>query len=354
VHLSAAHQALADLQDAAALPVATSIMGKGAVDERHPLSIGVAGHTMGVRGMARHLRPLFDDADVVLLVGTRTDQNTTDDWTLLPPTATLIHLDLDGGEIGRNYEAVRLAGDAGVTLEALRAALEARDLGKRQAARAGLEGRIAAAREAHVEEARPMTESNARPIRPERIMAEAARQLTEDSVVVSDASFSHVWTANYLPALRPGMRMLQPRGLAGLGWGLPMAIGAKLAAPDSPVLVFAGDGGFGHVWSELETSRRMDVPVVMTVFNNQVLGFQALAETMRFGRHTDACDFAPVDHAAIARACGCHGLRVEDPNDYADALRAALANDRTTLIDVITDPAAFPPITLFDDHVDGG
>lgn len=354
VHLSAAHDVLAALQEEAALPVATSIMGKGAVDERHPLSIGVAGHIMGVRGMARHLRSMFDEADVILLVGTRTDQNVTDDWTLFPPTATLVHLDIDGVEIGRNHEAVRLAGDAGATLEALRTALAQRDLGKRRAARAAVEARIAAARADHAEEARPMTGSAARPIRPERVMAEVARQLTTDSIIVSDASFSHVWTANYLPALRPGMRILQPRGLAGLGWGLPMAIGAKLAAPASPVLVFAGDGGFAHVWSELETSRRMDVPVVMTVFNNQVLGFQALAENQRYGRHTDACDFAPVDHAAIAEACGCHGVRIEGPNDYAAALRAALSADRTTVIDVITDPQAFPPITLFDDRAGGG
>ena len=107
------------------------------------------------------------------------------------------------------------------------------------------------------------------------------------------------------------------------------------------------------MWSELETSRRMDVPVVMTVFNNQVLGFQALAEDQRYGRHTDACDFAPVDHAAIAEACGCHGVRIEDPDDYAAALRAALSADRTTVIDVITDPQAFPPITLFDDPAGG-
>jgi acetolactate synthase-1/2/3 large subunit len=289
-----------------------------------------------------------------LLVGTRTDQNATDDWTLFPPTATIIHLDLDGGEIGRNFEAVRLVGDAGATLVALSEALAKRDLTKRRAARSELEARIAAARDAHRAEAEPMTGSDARPIRPERVMAEVARQLTPDTVVVSDASFSHVWTANYLPALRPGMRMLQPRGLAGLGWGLPMALGAKLAAPNCPVLVFAGDGGFGHVWSELETSRRMEVPVVMTVFNNQVLGFQALAETLRYGRHTDACDFAPVDHAAIAEACGCHGVRIEDPNDYQDALRTALAADRTTVIDVITDPAAFPPIGLFDEVAGGG
>ena len=348
VHLSGAHEELAALQDAASLPVATTSMGKGAVDEAHPLSVGVVGYYMGRRGMARHLRDLVVDADVILLIGNRTNQNGTDSWKLYPAGARYIHLDIDPLEVGRNYEALRLVGDAKATLSALLAALRRQDLAQRHAARDALARRIAAGRLAHAAEAAPMTGSAARPVRPERLMAEMDRVLTAETIVVSDASYASIWTGNYLRVRRPGMRFLTPRGLAGLGWGLPFALGAKAAAPNAPVLCLAGDGGFGHVWSELETSRRLGLPLALTVLNNQVLAYQTHAENLLFGAHTDACSFTSVDHAAIARACGCRGIRIEDPADYAPALREALAADITTVLDVVTDPDAYPPVTAFD------
>lgn len=349
VHLSGAAAALAELQERAALPVATTVAGKGGVAETHPLSVGVVGYFMGPGSATRAMRPLVDRADVVLLIGTRTNQNGTDTWSLFPQGARFVHLDMDPEEIGRNYEALRLAGDARATLTALLRALARRDLSRRERARAGLEREIAAARAAHAEEIAPVATSERSPLRPERLMADLARVLTPESIVAADASYSSIWVANGLIALAPGMRLLAPRGLAGLGWGLPMAMGAKLARPDRPVFAVVGDGGFAHVWSELETACRMDIPVVVTVLNNGVLGYQKDAEDMKLGRHTDACAFAPVDHARIAEACGCLGLRVDRAADYAEALQEGLAADRPTVIDVATDPMAYPPITFFDD-----
>jgi len=277
VHLSDAHNELAHLQEAAGIPVATTSMGKGAVDERHPLSVGVIGYFMGTRGVARHLRGLVDEADVILLIGNRTNQNGTDSWTLFPPTAKYIHIDIDSQEIGRNYEALRLAGDAKLTLAALDAALARQDLSKRREGRAAVEQRIAAARRSFMAEAQTMMHSDAVPIRPERLMLELGKVLQPDSVVVSDASYAPIWAANYLIAQRAGMRFLAGRGLAGLGWGLPAAIGAKLAVAEREVFCITGDGGFAHVWSELETARRLDIKVIVIVLNNQILAYQSHA-----------------------------------------------------------------------------
>jgi acetolactate synthase-1/2/3 large subunit len=348
VHLSDAAAELALLQESCSLPVATTTMGKGAVDERHALSLGVIGYFMGPGGMARHQRKLVEEADVILLVGNRTNQNGTDSWRLLPRSARFIHIDIDGGEIGRNYESLRLVGDAKLTLAALAAALRARDPAKRRAARPALEHSIAQGRKRHRLEARPLLRSPARPIRPERLMGDLASLLRPEDIVVADASYASIWTTNYLTSLAPGMRFLAPRGLAGLGWGLPMALGAKLAAPDRRVFCLVGDGGFAHVWSELETAKRHSLPVTVTVLNNQILGYQKHAEDVLFGAHTTAVDFQPVDHAAIARACGVRGVRVENPGDYAAALAEAAAAGETTVIDVITDPEAYPPITSFE------
>lgn len=343
VHLSKATEEVAALQSRLHLPVMTTVMGKGCVDESHPLSMGVAAYNLGKLSPARDLKGIIERADVVLLIGTRTNQNGTDSWQLYPDGARYIHIDVDGTEIGRNYEALRLVGDAKLTLQALIAKLEGTCK-----PRPAVEKEIAAARNAHAQVIAPVLHSNASPLRPEKLMADIGQVMTPETIVVADASYSTLWVACYLRSLLPGQRFITPRGLAGLGWGLPMAIGAKLAQPKSPVVCVVGDGGFGHVWSELETVKRTNVPIALTVLNNGVLAYQKDAEDVKFGRHTSACRFSPVDHAAVARACGLQGVRIERAADYLPALREALASKETVLLDVVTDPDAYPPITFFE------
>jgi acetolactate synthase I/II/III large subunit len=343
---SRAQEELRELQEIAHLPIATSTMGKGGVDETHPLSMGVIGYFMATRGMAKFVKPMVTDADVVLLIGNRTNQNGTDSWKLLPREATYIHVDIDSMEIGRNYEALRLNGDAKLTLSALNSAMAAQDLSKRQSARASIVSTIATARLRHQEEIAGVAQSEAAPIRPERFMAELEKQLAEDHIVVADASFSSIWIANYLTA-KFNRRFITPRGQAGLGWGFPLAMGAKIGNPDRPVFCIVGDGGFGHVWSELETACRHGIKVVVAVMNNGVLGYQKHAEDAGLGRHTNVCDFTPVDHAAIAEACGVRGIRLERAQDIAATIKEALAADASVLIDILADPNAMPPVTAF-------
>ncbi len=343
VHLSGACEQVAALQRDAHMPVMTTVMGKGVVDERHPLSIGVTGFALGKLSPARYMRPIIEQADVVLLVGTRTNQNGTDSWTLYPDAARYIHIDIDSAEIGRNYEALRLNGDAKLTLAAIHEKLR----GRRGPA-PEIKSRIAEAKQKHVADISALEQSDASPIRPERLAADIRQVLTPETIVVADASYATLWMACYTLSLKVGMRFITPRGLAGLGWGLPLAIGAKVARPGSPVLCMVGDGGFAHVWSELETAVRRKTPVVLTVLNNSCLGYQKDAEDVKFGRHSTACYFTPVDHAGIARASGCRGIRIEKACDYLPALREALRCNETTVLDVITDPAAYPPVTFFD------
>lgn len=343
VHLSDACEALARFQEAANLPVGTTTMGKGAVDETHPLSFGPISYYLGRGSTSRSQRPLVEEADVVLLIGSRTNQNGTDSWRLYPPKARYIHIDIDGQEIGRNYEALRLVGDARATIDALREAIERLNLDKRRAARGAVERRIAQARAADRTEIRPSDR-----LRPEHVMAQIDRRLTPETIVVADASYASVWAANNLVARKAGARFLYPRGLAGLGWGLPLAIGAKLAAPCRPVVVIAGDGAFAHAWPELETARRLGLALTVIVLNNQVLGYQRDYEQVVYGAHSGACDFTPVDHAAIARACGCAGERIEDAAAIGPALDQALQAPAPAVLDVMVDPSAYPPITGFD------
>lgn len=142
-------------------------------------------------------------------------------------------------------------------------------------------------------------------------------------------------------------RFIIPRGQAGLGWRFPLALGARVGCPDKPVFCVVGDGGFGHVWSELETARRHNVKVVLAVLNNGILGYQKHAEDALLGRHTSVCDFTPVDHAAIAEACGLKGIRVTRAQEISGAIREAIAAEGSVLIDVLTDPNAMPPVSVF-------
>lgn len=348
VHTSGASPELAELQQLASLPVATTAMGKGVVDETDPLSVGVIGYAMGLNGSTRHARSMVQDADLIFFVGSRTNENGTDGWRLFPRSATYIHLDMDPVEVGRNYEALRLVGDAKLTLRAVLDELSTGSLDNRSAARAQVVAQIDAVRREYQVQIQPLAESDNSPIRPERILRELDAQLTPDTIVVADASYSSVWMCNYLRSRRAGQRFLAPRGLAGLGWGVPMALGAKAANPDSPVIALVGDGGFAHCWSEIETSVRMGLPITVVVLNNAILGYQKHSELYQFAAHTDAVHLSPVDHAAIAIACGARGVRVESAAELAHTLRAAQVAPVATVIDVVTDPNAYPPISAWD------
>jgi acetolactate synthase-1/2/3 large subunit len=152
IHISDAAAELAALQDAAALPVATAAMNKGATDEGHPLSVGVVGYFMGTLSRTRHMRALVEEADVILLIGNHPNQNGTNSWQLYRKHAYYIHIDVDGQEIDRNYEG-RAAWQADMDAAA--------DL-------------------------------DATPIRPERLMRDLDAVLTPDMITVADASYASI------------------------------------------------------------------------------------------------------------------------------------------------------------------
>ena len=175
-------------------------------------------------------------------------------------------------------------------------------------------------------------------------MRDLNKVLTPDTIVVSDASYAAIWAANYLVAQAAGMRFLSGRGLAGLGWGLPAAIGAKIAAPERTVVCIAGDGGFAHMWSELESAKRLGVKVVVIVLNNQILGYQWHAEDVLYGAHTDAV------RARAGRSCGHRArLRLRRNTRRAGGRFPGRARPRVesagndASIDVLIDPKAIRP-----------
>ncbi|WP_332685522.1 acetolactate synthase catalytic subunit [Bosea sp. (in: a-proteobacteria)] len=349
VHTSGAQAELTDLQQRFALGVATTIMGKGAVSESDPLSLGVVGSVMGPGSPSRAMRSLIRSADVVMFVGNRTNDNGTASWSLFPNSAEFIHIDVSADEATRNYPSLPLIGDARTTLQALGAAMaglaEAESCAARR--RPLLAEAIAQARAATADEVAAVTLPSRDPLRPEHLMHVLQERAPEDTVFVADASYSSLWVSQYVQARQPGRRFLFPRGLAGIGWGYPLAVGARLALPSTPVVAVVGDGGFSHSWAELECAVRHGIDVKAIVLNNAILGFQRHAEMARFGKATEVCAITRIDHAMIARAVGCTSAIVASAADLSAALDRMFAEEGPFLLDVHVDPDAFPPIAGF-------
>lgn len=343
---SGAFAEIAELAERFAAPVATTMTGKGAIADSHPLSAGVLGtSTGGLYGSGKVPNTLLDEADVVLVLGSRTGQICYSNWTLPKPGTALIHLDVDPGEIGRNFPTdVAMVGDVRDTLRDLLA--HCRGTGIARADR-GNGGRMAALKEEWAREVAPVAESARMPMRPERVMAEIGRLTDPSTLIVTDASYVTGWAMSQLQVPVAGRFMLSPRGTAGIGWSLPAAIGAKLGDPSRTVVCVAGDGGFGYVMNELETAARYGVRVLTVVFNNSTLGFQRHWEQLAMGSYLE-CDFLEVDYSEVARALKCRGESVTDPADLAAALARGLACDGPYLINAVIDPEAAAPIMGFD------
>ena len=332
---------VAELLDA---PVATTPLGKGAFDETHPLSAGVTGaYTGGALGRGRIANEVVRAADVVLLVGTKTDSIATANWTVPDPVSRIVHVDVDPAEIGRNYPSLGVVGDARLALAALAGQLRS----ARRVTAHELRSEIRAASRAWLASVEPLLASDAVPIRPERVVAELARSVNDDTILCTDASYASAWAMDLISFRQPGRRFLAPRGFAGIGWGLPAALGAKLAAPDKRVLCLTGDGGFGYVFQELETAARYGIAVVVIVLNNSSFGFQKHAEELHYGRSFET-ELLDVDYAALAKVLRCEGIRVVEPAEIGSAVERAIASNRPTVVDVVVDPDAYPPLLMYD------
>src|SRR5207245_4687693 len=220
------------------------------------------------------------------------------------------------------------------------------EAGRARTARAGYLGEIPARLTAWREEAAPRLGSSERPIHMARLCNELNKALPPDSILVADGGFAGHWTGLLYDTKSPGRHFIPDRGLASIGYGLPGGIGAALAAPTTPVVAITGDGGFNMMLGELETARRAAVGLTIVVVNNAASGYvKALQHAMFRGRYQSS-DLVEMDYAAIARAMGCNGIRVEDPDQLGTALRESLAErSRPTVLDIVVtrDPARMLP-----------
>ena len=341
---SGAWNELTELAEALGAAVGTSICGKGAIAEDHPLSLGV----VGSNGRRPYANAVLEGADLILYVGCKTDSVTTAGWTLPPLTTsqTILHLDVDPTEIGRNYAtAVGLVGDAKLGLGDLAQTVRVLGAQPRPNPLHALEDKVSEFWADFEAKAKVATY----PIKPQRVIRALAQLLPSDSVVIADAGTPTPFAAAYLRS-RAGRQVIIPRGYGGLGYAIPGVLGAKLARPQATVVGLMGDGSFGMSAGELETVARLGLPVTLIQFNNACFGWIKVSQELFHRGRSFGVDFSSeTDHAGIARGFGLRGVRVEDPKDVEPALRKALASDGPTFIDIVTEceTTELPPVEKF-------
>ena len=340
VHLSGAYRALQELAELTSTPVAHTMSGKGSIACTHSLSAGLFGR------YSRIANDLIAASDCLLVVGCKLGEIATKRYAIPAPHIPIIHLEIVAEEIGRCHAAeVALWGDARAGLEDLAEAL-ADGAARARAARADYVAEIPRRMAAWEEEASPRLNSRDRPIHMARLCRELNRALPADAILVADGGFAGHWTGLLYDTKRAGRHFIPDRGFASIGYGLPGGIGASMAAPATPVVALTGDGGFNMMLGELETARRAKLGLTIVVVNNAASGYvKALQHAMMGGRYQSA-DLSEMDYAAVARAMGVGGIRVEDPEELGAALAAGMTErDRPTVVDVVVtrDPGQMLP-----------
>lgn len=331
---SGARSELLRLAQALDTPVATSLNAKDVIPDAHPLAVGVVG-TYSRECANRALA----EADVVFFVGSRVGGQVTHGWALPRADAEVIQLDLDAPELGRNCgNSVSLLGDARATLAALLDGVAAplrRDLWRE---------RVRALVAAWRRETATLLESEAVPMRPERICREISRALPDNGVIVSDTGHAGIWSGTMIELSSAGQRYIRCAG--SMGWAFPASLGVKCALPGRPIVCFTGDGAFYYHLAELETAARYGLNVIVVVNNNSALNqeiplFEKAYGGAPRGRADEMWRFLDIDFARVAESLGCVGMRAETPAELASALRAALRHKRPVVVDAVSDVGAF-------------
>lgn len=287
--------------------VVTTREGKGAIDDRNPLSVGTMWNNS-------RLRPVLDAADVVLAVGTRLQ------GFGFGPGTRIVHVDADSGEIGRNAPVeVAVPGDARLTLTALRDALD---------------GMVPtrASRGAEVAAQRAQVEDQLRAIGPAAGIVETLRDaIPDDAILVPDtATVSYMCHMHY--------RVYEPRTylpssfMGTLGFAYPTALGAKVGRPQRPVVAVVGDGGFLFTATEMATAAQYGIATVTVVFDDGAYGNSNRDQRERFGGREIGTQLRNPDWVALARAFGIDAVAVSGPEDLGPAVRDACAADAPVVV----------------------
>ena len=341
VRASGAGPELVALAEALQIPVATSLNGKDSIPGNHPLSVGVVGSYS--RESANRI---VNSADLVCFIGTETGGMTTHFWAVPKIGTQAIQIDIEPEALGRNYPlAAAVNGDAKVALAKMLAACDRGTAAKRKTWIAEAQS-ICGEWQAKYKAA---LNSDAVPIRPERLCHELTRHVPDNAIVVVDTGHAGMWMGGMYDLTSPRQNYMRSAG--HLGWAFPAGLGAKCAAPDRPVVTFTGDAGFWYHIGEVETAVRWNINAVTVVNNNgggnqSKRGFDRVYGGEQTPKARELWTFSKMNFARLAEDMGAFGIRVEKASDFAPALAKALAAGRPAVVDVVTDIEVLAPTAV--------
>jgi len=307
-------------------PTANTLMGKGAFPNDHQLSLGLC----GMHG-SKASNSMVPKADVLLVVGSRFSDRTTARVADFNPEGKIIHLDIDRSEVDKNVEAVtKVIGDAKLALNGLYTRVKALQSNGNPA----WSSKIAQYRENWDEE----PDKAKGFLRAPKVIRALRDLMPRDAVVTTEVGQNQMWAALHYDAYLP-QTFFTSGGLGTMGWGFPAAIGAKAAKPGVPVVDIAGDGSFGMTENNLATAVEEELPVIVVVLNNNVLGMVAQWQRLFYDERYSAVKLkGNPDFVKLADAYGAEGVRTETLDDFRTAVRRAMKADVPTVIDVPIHP----------------
>jgi acetolactate synthase I/II/III large subunit len=332
VRLSQADGELMQLAERLGIPVATTLKGKSAFPENHPLSLGVfgfAGHPLAEAYL------LSGEVDVLVVVGSSLGEFQTHSWDKrLMPQKALIQIDIDPMEMGKNYPVdVGIVGDAKAVLRSLTDTLatqypETRPVSDRLKT---LRSQIVRYHKAE------LLEAESTPMKPQAVMAKMQKVLPENTLLFLDNGNCVSWGIHYYEARQPNT-IFASLGMAAMGYAIAAAIGGKLAAPDRPVVALVGDGAFAMNGMEIHTAAEYNIPVIWIVLNNGGHSMVYHGEKLLFGGELNSSRFRkPIDIWGLAASLGVRSFKAETPAAFEQALQAALAASAPCVIDAVVD-----------------
>ncbi|MCI8408803.1 MAG: biosynthetic-type acetolactate synthase large subunit [Lachnospiraceae bacterium] len=348
VRISHAGEVLTQLVEKSGIPVMTTIMGKGAIDTKHPLYIG----NIGMHGNFASNNAV-DNCDLLISIGTRFSDRVTGTISEFAPNATIVHIDIDPASISRNIKVdVPIVADARLAIEAMLPHTKKYKISE-------WVSDIKKWKEEH-----PINMNNYEGMTPEKIIHKI-NEMFPELIITTDVGQNQLWASQYLE-LGPKKRLLTSGGLGTMGYGLPAAIGAKLGTEGVPVLCISGDGGVQMNIQEMATAVVMELPVILCVFNNGYLGnvrqMQELFYNKRYsytclrcrrscehrclGNEEECPPYTP-DFVKLAESYDAVGIRVEKEEDIEAAFQKAMSRKTgPTLIEFIIEREAnvFPMV----------
>lgn len=319
-----ATQELMALADKFHLPVVTGFRRYDAFPNRDIHYAGWLGF-----GPAKYLAEYIAEADVVLAIGTRLSQVTTRDYTLLQPDAKLIHVDVSPDVFGKSYSPqISIVADAAVFLQDL--LMVADDY------KVPVRPDVEKLHQQYLEFSTPKEDYTEDFVDMDGLMHDFISHAPEDTVLTSDAGNFFSWLCRYYRFDHPKTYFGPTSG--AMGYGLPAAIGVKLAEPDKTVISFSGDGGFMMTMQELNTAVRYNIPIISIVVNNGLYGTIRAHQERNYPGRVVGTELTNPNFADVAESFGCHGERVLSNADFVPAFERALKAKRPAVIEVLTNP----------------